>query len=305
MALVCAATVALVMLDGFNHFLLFIAFPHIWMMLRLRSAIWFSVGLTAVLVTVPFLQQGWTAQAIGSSVITGGLSVGMGVLFGLWVSGIIAESERRRELIAELERARAELAGAHHREGVLAERERVAAEIHDTLAQGFMSILMLAQAPPAGEQLARIERTARENLAEARSLIEALGPNELRSGTLADACRRIAERLHTESELDVSFQLLGTPATLAANSEVVLLRATQEALTNVIKHAAAERVEVRLSYPDSGATLVVADDGRGFDPATAEGFGLQGMRHRVAQVDGTLDIRSSPGHGTTIKVVVP
>ncbi|MGH3736678.1 MAG: sensor histidine kinase [Micromonosporaceae bacterium] len=303
--LVCAATVTLVTLDGFNHFLLFIAFPHIWMMLPLRSAIGFSVGLTGVLVILPFLQKGWTPQAVAGSAITGALSVGMGVLFGLWVTGIIRESERRKALIAQLERTRAELADSHHREGVLAERERVATEIHDTLAQGFMSILMLAQGSPDAERLARIERTARENLAEARSLIEALGPDELRSGTLADACRRIVERLTAESDVQASFELRGRPVTLAANSEVVLLRATQEALNNVVKHAGAGTVRVRLDYDGAGAALTVTDDGCGFDPDTAEGYGLRGMHNRVDQVDGRLEIRSRPGHGTTVEVVVP
>jgi signal transduction histidine kinase len=238
-------------------------------------------------------------------VLTGVMTLGMGVLLSLWITGIIEESERRKALIAELERARAELAESHHREGVLAERERLATEIHDTLAQGFMSILMLSQAPSTPDQLERIGRTAKENLAEARSLIEALGPGYLHSGTLADACRRVVERLDAEADIQARFTLQGEPRTLPANAEIVLLRATQEALTNVRKHANASDVGVTLTYDETATSVEIRDDGQGFEPAVADGFGLRGMRGRAGQVGGSVEVNSVPDKGTTIKVVVP
>jgi signal transduction histidine kinase len=234
------------------------------------------------------------------------------VIFGLWIHGIITESNRRAELVAEL---RAELAEAHHQAGVLAERERLAHEIHDTLAVGFTSILMLAQAADtavdhnpaaARERIEMIEDTARENLAEARSLIVALGPADLASdgpASLSEALGRLAQRFGTELDLDVAVNVAGRVRSLPANVEVVLLRATQEALANIRKHAKATRVEVALTYDETSARLRVTDDGHGFQPAQADGFGLRGMRARVEQAGARLEIRSSPGVGTSVEVV--
>jgi signal transduction histidine kinase len=87
--------------------------------------------------------------------------------------------------------------------------------------------------------------------------------------------------------------------------EVVLLRAAQEALTNVRRHAGATEAAVLLAYAPGSVRLVVRDDGRGFDPAAADGYGLPGMRSRAEQVDGTLTVRSDPAVGTTIEVEVP
>jgi signal transduction histidine kinase len=299
--LVCVCTLVLIQLQPFNHFLLFIAFSHIWSMLPFPWSAGFAFSLSGALVVLSIVFGDRTPSSILTSLVVYGITTVLGFLLGMWITGVISESEKRKELIDELGQARAELAESHHREGVLAERERLAIEIHDTLAQGFMSILMLSQAPETPDRMERIERTARENLAEARSLIEELGPDDLRSGTLADACRRVVAKLDVEAE----FRLHGEPRALPANAEVVLLRATQEALTNVRKHARAERVEVTLAYGESETSVEVSDDGVGFEVSSAEGFGLRGMRNRVRQVDGRLEVESAPGRGTRVKVVVP
>jgi signal transduction histidine kinase len=298
---VCVCTLVLSQMQSSNHFLLFVAFSHIWATLPLLWGIGFSVALSTGLAVLPILLGNRSAESALTGVFVFGITTVLGVLLGIWITGVVRESEKRKALIDELEHTRAELAESHHREGVLAERERLAIEIHDTLAQGFMSILMLSQAPDSPDRMSRIERTARENLAEARSLIEALGPDDLRSGTLADACRRVVERLDLEAE----FTLLGSPRTLPANTEVVLLRAMQEALTNVRKHARAGHVDVTLTYGENETSVEVSDNGTGFDVDAAEGFGLRGMRSRVRQVDGRLDVESAPGRGTRVKVVVP
>lgn len=300
-AVICVCTLVLTQMQSFSTFLLFVAFSHIWATLPLRWGIGFSVGLSVALAVMPIVLGDRTGEAAVTGLIVFGITAVLGVLLGIWITGVVRESEKRRALIDELEQTRAELAESHHREGVLAERERLAIEIHDTLAQGFMSILVLSQAPETPDRMARIERTARENLAEARSLIEALGPDELRSGTLADACRRVVERV----DLEASFTLHGSPRTLPANTEVVLLRATQEALTNVRKHAQACRVDVTLTYSENETSVEISDDGTGFDVDAAEGFGLRGMRSRVRQVNGRLEVESGPGRGTRVKVVVP
>jgi signal transduction histidine kinase len=146
------------------------------------------------------------------------------------------------------------------------------------------------------------EQTARENLAEARALVAGLAPAPLDGGTLPDALRRLS---HT-SGVDTSFSLSGTPRPLPMATEVVLLRVCQEALSNVRKHACAQSATVLLDYEQDAVRLEVSDDGAGFDPARLSGgFGLRGMRARIAEADGTLTVGSEPGAGTRISAKVP
>ncbi|HEY6788894.1 MAG TPA: sensor histidine kinase, partial [Trebonia sp.] len=209
-----------------------------------------------------------------------------------------------------------ELAAAQHTAGRLAERQRLAADIHDTLAQGFASIVMLIQAAQADldgsrpqaahSQAARhldlAARTARENLAEARALVAGLTPAQLAGGTLPDALRRLSQA----SGVDATFGLDGTPRPLPMAIEVVLLRVCQEALSNVGKHARAQSATVRLGYDRDAVLLEVSDDGAGFDPAgVSDGFGLRGMRARVTEAGGTLTVSSKPGTGTRVSAMVP
>ena len=304
----CVASLTLIGLAPAGYLTLFALFPQIWSMLPLRWAIGTSSVLVLCMSGITIVKAGWTTDAILSAALTAVLVLGMGTLMGLWIHGIVVESERRKALIAELQETRAELADSHHREGVQAERERLAAEIHDTLTQGFLSILVHAQAADlvakdetVRERLTLIEQTARENLNEARSLVAALTPTDLRGRTLADAVQRVVER----SKLPAQLRVDGEPRTLPANSEVVLLRGAQEALTNVHKHAQASHVDVLLSYREDDATLEVHDDGVGFDADNVDGFGLRGMRSRVQQVSGTMTVQTAPGKGTTIRLVVP
>ena len=228
------------------------------------------------------------------------VSLGFSLLLGLWIYRIIEQSESRASLIASLEAARAELAAAHHAQGVAAERERIAREIHDTLAQGFTSIVMLAQASPV--QPALIEQVARDNLAEARALVAAFSP--LDSSTLTEALDRLTTRFRDETGLAVEVDLSGSPA-LSRDREVVLLRVVQEALTNVRRHARASSVTVRLQADPAGARVEVVDDGVGFGPDRREGYGLAGIRGRVDEAGGSVDVASAPGRGTHLTVRVP
>lgn len=238
-----------------------------------------------------------------------------GVLMGLWITAIIEQSQQRQALIEELERTRADLATAEREAGVLQERQRLAAEIHDTLAQGFTSIVMVAQAAEAGlpattstatrEQLELIGHTARENLTEARRLVTDLGPASLAETSLADAVRRLADRFHTETGIEARCTVTGDAQRMAPANEVVVLRAAQEALANVRKHARATAVELELAYSGGGVTLEVRDDGVGFDLRTpARGFGLRGMRQRLEPLGGRVAVDSTPGQGTTVTVAL-
>jgi len=237
------------------------------------------------------------------------------VAFGNYIGRIITQSDERAMLIAQLESTRAELAEVSRQAGVMAERQRLAGEIHDTLAQGFSSILMLVQAADAQlelspatarRQLDLAAATARENLAEARTLVGGLASAQLQAGTLEDALRRITERASAELGLQASFATDGASRHLPAATEVVLLRTGQEALANVRKHAAARTVAVRLCYASDRVRLEVTDDGAGFDPAVVNGgYGLRGMRARVDEAGGTIAVRSAPAEGTSVQVEVP
>jgi signal transduction histidine kinase len=263
-------------------------------------------------------------------------SIGLGVftivfarVFGAWTMRIIERNRQHAALIAQLRSTRAELAAAHHQQGVSAERSRLAAEIHDTLAQGFTSIVTLVQAAqatipepdPACEHLELALRTARENLAEARALVAALSPIGLDGANLGDAVTRAARSTEEETRAAVRCEVSGPKRPLPTATEVVLLRVCQEALANVRKHAHASAVDVCLRYADGGVELTVVDDGQGFDVASASGggvseggdgetggpggYGLRGMRDRLCQAGGTLTVTSAPGTGTTVRAEVP
>jgi signal transduction histidine kinase len=232
-----------------------------------------------------------------------------------WMMRVIEQSLERAALIEQLESTRAELASAHREAGILSERQRLAGEIHDTLAQGFTSIVTLIQAAEAGldaeasgprRHLDLALSAARENLAEARTLVTVLSPAALGSGNLGDALRRVTETTGAETGLRAHAEVIGTVRSLPTRTEVVLLRVGQEALANVRKHAAAQQVTVRLEYAEGLVRLAVADDGTGFDPQAAhDGYGLRSMQDRVRQVGGTVRVTSAPGAGTEVCAEVP
>ncbi|NUP50304.1 MAG: hypothetical protein HOW97_23790, partial [Catenulispora sp.] len=203
----------------------------------------------------------------GGSLIGWALTAGSALLFNLFIGGFFVEMlndhERRGTLIQELEATRAQLELANHDAGVRQERERLAREIHDTLAQGFTSLLMLVQAAEATldtdpaatrQRLELAARTARENLAEARALICSQSNGGYATGDplaglpLDAALHRAAARIGEELGIATSVAIDGDPRPLSANIQVVTLRVAQEALANVRKHAQAGSACVRLVY---------------------------------------------------------
>jgi signal transduction histidine kinase len=204
--------------------------------------------------------------------------------------------------------------------GVLDERQRMAREIHDTLAQGLAGILTQLQ---AAEQTTDEPETwrrhvtnamnlARESLTEARRTVHAVEPAVLAEARLPDAISEVTRRWAEVNRIDAVLTTTGDARPMHADVEVTLLRAAQEALANVAKHAQASRVGLTLSYMEDLVTLDVRDDGVGFDPnakrtngSTSGGFGLAGMRQRVQRLAGRLDIESEPGSGTAISATVP
>ncbi|NUS64134.1 MAG: sensor histidine kinase [Saccharothrix sp.] len=224
------------------------------------------------------------------------------------------QSRRRKEVVAQMAAMMEENAGLHaqlliqaHEAGVLDERQRLAREIHDTLAQGFAGIITQLQAdedPPRHVETAL--RLARENLAEARRSVHALRPPALVDANLPDALAEVAAGWTDQTGVAASIHTTGAARALHPEVEVTLLRAAQEALSNVAKHARASRVGLTLSYMEDVVTLDVRDDGAGFDPdARTDGFGLVGMRQRVSRLAGALVVESEPGGGTAVSASVP
>ncbi|GAA0275992.1 hypothetical protein GCM10009527_085470 [Actinomadura nitritigenes] len=236
------------------------------------------------------------------------------ILVGIWMTRVVdRQAERARLLAADLEDAERRLAEAQRRQGAADERERLAREIHDTLAQGLASIVVLAEAARAGigtdpeasaRQLASIERTARENLAEARVLVGSAPREGVAAGSIAATLRRTLDRFAEDTGLTVDADL--PDVRCDQPTRVALLRCTQESLANVRKHAAASTVGVVLAARPHGVELEITDDGRGFAPGAASGgFGLDGMRRRLAELGGLLTVTSAPGEGTRVLALLP
>ncbi|MFD3694596.1 sensor histidine kinase [Streptomyces sp. NPDC058646] len=296
---------------------LWIAFPLYFLELHLLRLRW---GVTAVAVTACAAIGGFLAHsgpATPGAFLGPLLGGGVAVATVLGYQALYRESERRRELIEELLATRAELAVAERGAGILAERERLAREIHDTLAQGLSSIQLLLRAAeralpagaPAVEHIARAREAAQDNLAEARRFVRALTPPDLEHGSLAAALERLCAGVPGPR---VRFSLSGTPRVLPTPYEVALLRIAQSALANVVRHARAGRAEITLTFMDSSVTLDVVDDGRGFDPSSAPaapsgqgGFGLPAMRARAETLGGLFTVESDPGQGTAVAVTLP
>ncbi|NJP97720.1 sensor histidine kinase [Nonomuraea sp. FMUSA5-5] len=253
------------------------------------------------------------------------------------------EKEQREQVLAELSRTNrlleatlAENAGLHaqlltqaREAGVLDERQRMAREIHDTLAQGLTGIIAQLQAAeqmhevpaPWRRHVDAAKKLAGETLSEARRSVNALRPEPLDGARLSGALAQVADRWSKLHGLAVDVTTTGAARSMAPEAELALLRTAQEALANVAKHAHATRVGVTLSYLDGQVALDVRDDGKGFDPADLEagaatdggsrppsrsgGFGLTIMRQRVEGLSGTLQIESEPGAGTGVSARIP
>lgn len=247
------------------------------------------------------------------------------------------EEEKARiqvETIAELERtnlrleeAMAENAALHaqllvqaREAGVDDERRRLAAEIHDTLAQGLTGIIAQLQVvtsvtdrdpETARLHLERAAALARHSLGEARRSVHNLAPVALEHDELAGALGKTVADWAEQHRVRADFTVTGTVEPVHDEIAATLLRIAGEALANAGRHSGASRVGVTLSFMDDELTLDVRDDGRGFDPATAApagrtgGFGLGGMRARAERIAGAVEVESEPGGGTAVSARVP
>ncbi len=240
----------------------------------------------------------------------------LGAIIGglLLATGVGALLARRRLHEQERQRAMAEAEFA----AILSERNRMAREIHDTLAQGLVATsvqLRLAKKQSAGasgslrHHLESAQQLVLQSLQEARNSIWNMRSQVLENGDLATALKDILKQVADGVETKTEFEVTGRPQRLAPVIESNLLRVGQEAITNAARHAQARHIRVRLDFREKQFELAVSDDGRGFDSAgvapAREGFGLVGMRERVAALQGHLQIRSAPGEGAEIKLTIP
>ncbi len=294
-----------------------VAYPLAWVITaNRRQAIIASVGIACAVFVGYLIGTGLTVESLISALTTAGFSVAFAIALGLWITSIAEYGEERGLLVAELTQAQAQVEALSLDRGATQERERLARDIHDTLAQTLAGLVILAEragrqsregsTDAAAATIATVEAVAREALAESRALVArtAAVPSDL---VFAAALDRLAERFRAEAGLAIVVELdLDDSAPLDREAQVVLLRCLQEALSNVRRHADAKRVTVRVQSTE-GATLVeVRDDGRGFDvEAARSGFGLDGMRDRVALAGGTFEVISREGGGTSLRVRLP
>jgi len=205
-------------------------------------------------------------------------------------------------------------------EAVLTERNRIARELHDSLAQGFTSVSMqleatsakLVTAPDsARDHLNQARLLVRSSLAEARRTVRDLRSEHLDGADLSVALKKVAQQLMAGTDTKIDVRASGELSGLSDQIEGALLRVGQEALTNAIKYAQASQIDVRISRIDGKVELTIADNGCGFDPqsgiksSNGGGFGLPGMKERVSQINGELSIESAVGKGTRIYASVP
>jgi signal transduction histidine kinase len=213
-----------------------------------------------------------------------------------------------------LNRVGIEVAERAEETAVANERNRMAREIHDTLAQGFTGIVVqleaaedtLSEAPEeAQDHLTRARRLAKESLAEARRSVWALRPPVLESSDLPTALRQMLDRIIPGTMIQAQVNVKGEPYLLPPQTETELLRIAQEAVTNALKHAKPTAVSLTLIYEPEQLKLLVQDNGQGFNPAQpSAGFGLTSMRERAMKINGRLNVNMRTAGGTDVVCVV-
>jgi signal transduction histidine kinase len=328
-------TAGLVAIAPFYGFFAFVGYPQAFLYLRGRGR-YAGVAVTATVSAVAYLggAVGVTTGAWWELLVVSVVSTVLAGAFFYFAELTYERSRRQRQALVELHEANRKLEGAlaenaglqaqllvQAREaGVLDERQRMAREIHDTLAQGLAGILTQLQAAEQTLDAPSVSRRhvtnainlARESLTEARRTVHAVEPSMLAQARLPDAISDLARRWAEANHVDTRLTTTGDARPMHPDIEVALLRTAQEALTNVAKHARASRVGLTLSYMEDLVTLDVRDDGVGFEPtarrangSTNGGFGLAGMRQRVQRLAGRLDIESEVGAGTAVSATVP
>lgn len=300
---------ALIRLHSPSMMLAAFFYPQLFLRMPFRWALVSAGIFTATSFYTGFILNG-DPEALPTLWLIGFLLLASQTILSGFINALIAQSNGRYELLEELNRTRAELSRAEREAGILAERQRLAREIHDTLAQDFTSIVMHLNAAKLNatgsiQHINQAEQTAREGLNEARHLVWALQPER---ASLSQSIETLASRWSAENSIRVNISLMGSPKVLLPEKEAALFRVAQEALTNIKKHAHAHQVDITLTYMTDLIALDILDDGIGFDPAKIQptiesGFGLKAMRERLEELGGTLTIEA--GNGTALAASLP
>lgn len=330
-----------------------LAYPMAWVIVpTYRAAVAWSGALAAAIGVgsgIAYVRVG-IEYPIWTAVVISALSFGFSVILGTWISRIFAQTEKYRAIADELRRSQREVAALSTEAGVLKERERMSRELHDTLTQTLAGLVMLSEqasrALDAGDasrtrdRLERVESAARDAVTEARALVATTQP--LGDGGLEAAIERVVTRMAADTGIEIVCTLDGA-ATLSRESQVVLLRATQEGLANARKHSRATRVEVTLTHePNGDARLRITDNGigpaasvlpaglgaaaagaagvsaaaagaagvsrpaagAGSTAAAAGGFGLSGLAERVREAGGEVAFVPGEGGGARLEVLL-
>lgn len=276
-----------------------------------------SVVVNSMIVYPNPTAEGWTTFVI--VVVIQAVAIGIGGVGGEKISAL---SEQRRLALADLEIAHEENAAlqvqfvAQAREaGILDERQRMAREIHDTLAQGLTGVITQIEAArqvrnrasDTDRHLENAARLARVSLDEARRSVRAMQPGPLDDSRLPDALAEVVRHWSDLNGKAVDLRTTGVTRPLHPQIEVTLLRVCQEGLANIAKHAVASRIGITLSFMDDVVSLDVRDDGVGFVPGSGDGtgFGLMGMLQRVEALNGRLEVESEIDEGTAVSVTIP
>ncbi|MGH9724070.1 MAG: histidine kinase [Candidatus Acidiferrales bacterium] len=289
---------------------------------RLRRPVWHEVAKSPALddTARDYLSKRGAKALLGIPLILGDQPIG----------SIVVRFAKSREFgSAEIELAQGlaeqatlawqltRLAEQAQKAAVTEERNRLAREIHDTLAQSFAGILIQVRAakqimngdkPEIVAHLDSAMNLALTGLSEARRSVKGLRPQLLRDGGIVHALEQLVNQLSGESHMKIHLNTSGDVASLASDIESNVLRLTQEAITNAIRHSGGSRIHVKLSMNPEILKLMIDDDGDGFDPHIStlnRGFGLVSMQERAERIGGDLTILTKPGAGTKLHLLVP
>ncbi|WP_341579937.1 sensor histidine kinase [Microbacterium schleiferi] len=292
-----------------------LAYPLVWVSVETRRGGVLGSVAIGFGVFVGFLAHGgFTIESLWEGILSGGLAVVFAIALGLWISSIAEYGQERARLVTELTAAQSQVEALSRDRGAAEERERIARDIHDTLAQTLAGLVLLSEragrqardgrTDAATETIATIEQAAREALAESRALVARMAAVPA-DDALAAAIERLAARFRAEVGLAIDVEV-AAGVDLDREQQVVLLRCLQEALANVRKHARATVVSVTVAPDGDGIRMTVRDDGVGFDPSAARtGFGLDGISDRATLAGGDVEVESAPGHGATLTILLP
>jgi signal transduction histidine kinase len=280
------------------------------------AVLWTSLGLCIGdgVLSLPFVTPGTSFHALALFLLA--TRAGSVTLVAVGVQWLVDRHRQQRAVLTEANRKLAQYAATTEQLAASQERNRLARELHDTLAHSLSAVTVQLEAvqslwevnsAEARRILEQALRATRTGLTEARRALQALRASPLEDLGLALAIRDLAKSVAARANLELDLEVGDHLENLSLEVEQCIFRVAQEALTNVARHADARSLRVALKRENGLLTLTVADDGRGFDSVAVEGarYGLKGLRERAEIFGGRLEVGSQLEHGTKVKLVLP